>query len=52
MRKSREKKVILFVGWYDSSGKNVTVIPKGNTKNLILHAKWDKTSSKDSVKAK
>lgn len=50
--RSPRKKGYTFVGWYDSSGKNVTVIPKGNTKNLILHAKWDKTSSKDSVKAK
>lgn len=50
--RSLRKKGYTFVGWYDSSGKNVTVIPKGNTKNLILHAKWDKTSSKDSVKAK
>ena len=50
--RSPRKKGYTFVGWYDSSGKNVTVIPKGNTKNLILHAKWDKTSSKDSVKAR
>ena len=50
--RSPRKKGYTFVGWYDSSGKNVTVIPKGSTKNLILHAKWDKTSSKDSVKAK
>ena len=50
--RSPRKKGYTFVGWYDSSGKNVTVIPKGNTKNLILHAKWDMTSSKDSVKAK
>ena len=50
--RSPRKKGYTFVGWYDSSGKNVTVIPKGNTKNLILHAKWDKTRSKDSVKAK
>ena len=50
--RSPRKKGYTFVGWYDSSGKNVTVIPKGNTKNLILHAKWDKTNSKDSVKAK
>ena len=50
--RSQRKKGYTFVGWYDSSGKNVTVIPKGNTKNLILHAKWDKTSSKDSVKAR
>lgn len=50
--RSPRKKGYTFVGWYDSSEKNVTVIPKGNTKNLILHAKWDKTSSKDSVKAK
>ena len=50
--RSARKKGYTFVGWYDSSGKNVTVIPKGNTKNLILHAKWDKTSSKDSVKAR
>ena len=50
--RSPRKKGYTFVGWYDSSGKNVTVIPKGNTKNLIWHAKWDKTSSKDSVKAK
>lgn len=50
--RSPRKKGYTFVGWYDSSGKNVTVIPKGNTKNLILHAKWDKTSLKDSVKAK
>lgn len=50
--RSPRKKGYTFVGWYDSSGKNVTVIPKGNTKNFILHAKWDKTSSKDSVKAK
>ena len=50
--RSPRKKGYTFIGWYDSSGKNVTVIPKGNTKNLILHAKWDKTSSKDSVKAK
>ena len=50
--RSPRKKGYTFVGWYDSSGKNVTVIPKGKTKNLILHAKWDKTSSKDSVKAK
>lgn len=42
--RSPRKKGYTFVGWYDSSGKNVTVIPKGNTKNLILHAKWDKTS--------
>ena len=50
--RSPRKKGYTFVSWYDSSGKNVTVIPKGNTKNLILHAKWDKTSSKDSVKAR
>lgn len=50
--RSPRKKGYTFVGWYDSSGKNVTVIPKGNTKNLILHAKWDKASSKDSVKAR
>lgn len=37
--RSPRKKGYTFVGWYDSSGKNVTVIPKGNTKNLILHAK-------------
>ena len=50
--RSPRKKGYTFVGWYDSSGQNVKVIPKGNTKNLILHAKWDKTSSKDSVKAR
>ena len=50
--RSPRKKGYTFVGWYDSSGKNVTVIPKGNTKNLILHAKWDKISSKDGVKAR
>ena len=50
--RSPRKKGYTFVGWYDSSGQNVKVIPKGNTKNLILHAKWDKASSKDSVKAR
>ena len=50
--RSPRKKGYTFAGWYDSSGQNVKVIPKRNTKNFILYAKWDKTSSKDSVKAR
>ena len=50
--RSPRKKGYTFVGWYNSSGQSVKVIPKGNTKNLILHAKWEKTSSKGSVKAR
>lgn len=50
--RSPRKKGYTFVGWYNSSGQSVKVIPKGNTKNLILHAKWEKTGSKGSVKAR
>ena len=29
-----------FLGWYNSSGKKITKIPKGTTKRLKLTAKW------------
>lgn len=42
--KNPRKKGYTFAGWYNSLGQNIKVIPKGNTENIILHARWDKVN--------
>lgn len=37
--RSPRKKGYSFIGWYNQ-GRKVKVIPRGNTKNLILYARW------------
>lgn len=32
----------IFQGWYDKTGKNIKIIPKGNTNNIVLYGKWKK----------
>ena len=34
------RKGYTFVGWYNTKGKRVKVIPSGSTGNITLKAKW------------
>lgn len=47
MLKEPKRKGYIFLGWYDKSGNNIKVIPKGNTKNIILYARWEKQLKKE-----
>lgn len=40
--KSPKRKGYSFIGWYNKNGGNIEVIPKGNKKNIILYARWEK----------
>lgn len=40
--KEPKRKGYEFLGWYDKSGKNINVIPKGNRKNITVYARWEK----------
>ena len=40
--KNPSRKGYTFLGWYNKSGKKIKVIAKGNTKNIILYARWKK----------
>lgn len=40
--KEPKRKGYEFLGWYDKSGKNIKVIPKGNRKNITVYARWEK----------
>ena len=42
--KKPTRKGHIFCGWYNKSGKNIKVIPKGNKKNIVLYAKWKKAN--------
>lgn len=48
--KEPRRKGYIFLGWYDKSGKNIKVIPKGNRKNITLYARWEKESKNGSRK--
>ena len=48
--KEPKRKGYIFLGLYDKLGNNIEVIPKGNKKNIILYAKWEKESKDGSRK--
>ena len=35
-----------FLGWYDKTGQQVKMIPKGNTKSITVYAKWEKINNR------
>lgn len=39
----------VFLGWYDRTGQQVKIIPKGNTKNITVYAKWKKMNKSSTV---
>lgn len=47
--KEPKRKGYTFLGWYDRAGQPVKSIPKGNTKNITVYAKWEKISRRDSL---
>lgn len=47
--KEPKRKGYTFLGWYDREGQQVKSIPKGNTKNITVYAKWEKISRRDSL---
>lgn len=40
--KKPRRKGYEFLGWYNKSGKNIKIIPKGNSKNITVYARWEK----------
>ena len=48
--KEPRRRGYIFLGWYDKSGNNIKVIPKGNKKKITLYARWKKESKNGSRK--